>query len=141
MLPERCQGLTAKAHAFPKSARLSSRNVIGRVFSQGRFIRLGLLNAKVLPGPGPQSRFMISVRRRAAHAPNRARIKRLVRESLRLNRHRIVGAWDICLFLGPQPIFPLHFSTMEQEILTLVRKLNHAQTTFQPPGTLSGGLE
>ena len=75
-----------------------------RILKRSEFIALSKLGRKVqdtdfiayfLPGQHDQSRLGITVTKKVGQAVERNRIKRLVREFFRLNRHCLSGRWDI----------------------------------------------
>ncbi|MBI4082160.1 MAG: ribonuclease P protein component [Candidatus Lambdaproteobacteria bacterium] len=108
---------------YPKALRLSTRQDIDAVFRRGRYHRLGNLQGKALRTGGPESRFLISVRKTVGSAPERNRIKRLVREAIRQNRHELQVGFDICLFLTGRPPRPLAYGAIEAEIRQLFQRL------------------
>jgi ribonuclease P protein component len=110
--------------AYPRTVRLSGKKAIDRVFQSGQYRRLGMLHAKWLPGSQPESRFLVSVKRKIGKAHRRHRIRRLVKEAIRLNRHRLQGAYDICLFLTAVPEQPT-LSDFEAELSRLFQHLSH----------------
>jgi len=115
----RCQG-------YPKRIRLCSRNDIERVFREGHYQRLGILHSKALATGGVETRFLISVKKKIGKAHERNRIKRLVREAVRLNGHRLRGTYDICLFLVKPPPGNLGLAAIETEIRKLFEHLNQS---------------
>ncbi len=117
-----------KPLGFPKSSRLHNKSEVDRVFRQGCYHRLGVLQAKVLPADGSESRFMISVRKSVGIAPERNRIKRVVREAIRLNRAKLTVPHDVCLFLTNRPQGPIDFSTVDQEIRNLFNRISRIGT-------------
>ena len=118
----------------PNSVRFRAKREIDRVFKQGEYLRLGMLQAKVLLSGAPRSRFMISVRKSVGNAPQRNRIKRVVREAIRLNRERLEIPHDVCIFLTHRPKQQVRLSIVEEEIQKLFATLNQAAR----PGTGNG---
>ena len=110
----------------PNSVRLRAKREIDRVFQQGKYLRLGMLQAKFLVSGAPHSRFMISVRKSVGNAPQRNRFKRVVREAIRLNREQLEIPHDICLFLTHRPEQQVRRSIVEEEIQKLFANLNQA---------------
>ena len=100
-------------YIFTKADRLLKRNEFIRLSRVGKKIHTGSFLALYQQGAGERTRLGITVTKKVTNAPGRNRIKRLVRESFRLNRHSINGCWDInivakqkaasveCLTLGP----------------------------------------
>ena len=136
---------------WPKAVRLASRKTINRVFAKGQYHPLGVLQAKTLPrqpdelpeeaaqplastvmAPPAQapttatgeSRFLISVRKAYGSAPQRNRLKRLVREVARQHRHQLLAAYDICLFVTRKPKQEPDYQRIELELGRLFSQLN-----------------
>lgn len=108
---------------YPKSIRLRRKAEIDPVFRRGQYHRLGWLQAKTLPGKGEGSRFMISVSRRAGTAPERNRIRRVIREAIRLNRHCLTRPFDVCFFVTARPPQPVRLADVEPELRRLFTRL------------------
>jgi ribonuclease P protein component len=98
------------------------------VFRDGRYRRLGWLHAKVIPTGLPTARFLVSVKRKIGKAHLRNRLRRLVREAIRLNRAQLQGSYDVCFFWTSAPERP-SLATIEAEVRSLFRELS------QPPPT------
>jgi ribonuclease P protein component len=113
----------SKPQGFPKSLRLRARKEIDLVFRRGRYHRLGILQAKTMRTERKGSRFMVSVRKAVGNAPQRNRIKRVVREAIRRNAPALSTSHDICLFMTSVPQQPVGLSTVENEIRTLFDRL------------------
>ncbi|MCH9044677.1 MAG: ribonuclease P protein component [SAR324 cluster bacterium] len=109
---------------LPKSSRLRLKKDIGEVFRQGRYHRLGILQAKSLPTGRAESRFMISVRKSVGAAPERNRIKRVLREAVRLNRWRLRTPHDVCLFVTARPHQRVRLSVVERDLQNLFDRLS-----------------
>ena len=71
---------------FGKSYSLKGKTEIKQVFAKGRFFRSGFLKIKWVSVEEPRGKVVISISKRAGNSPTRNRLKRLVRESLRLNQ-------------------------------------------------------
>ena len=110
--------------AFPKSARLTRKSDIDSVFSGGDYRSLGMLRAKFTPSAKGHSRFFVSVRKKVGHSPTRSRLRRLVREAVRLRRHSLKGDWDICFFILHPPQTPPKQAYVTQRIEGFFEDLN-----------------
>lgn len=113
-----------RPQGFPKGLRLSGRKEIGRVFREGRYHRLGWIQAKTLPNGTGRSRFLISVRKSVANAPGRNRIKRVLREAIRLNRQLLRRPYDVCFFITRRPTDRVQLSTVEKDVRKLFDRLS-----------------
>jgi ribonuclease P protein component len=114
----------AKPLGYPKAIRLRKQGEISPVFKQGRPHRLGWLQARTRPAGGQVSRFMISVSGRVGAAPLRNRIKRVVREAIRLNRHRLNTPHEVCLFVTIRPPGPVRLADVERHLRRLFDRLS-----------------
>jgi ribonuclease P protein component len=112
-----------KAFGYPPDLRLRKKAEIDAVFRSGRYHRLGWLQAKTQPNGGPHSRFMISVARRAGNAPARNRVKRVVREAVRLNRHELSAPHDVCLFVTSRPPGTVRLAEVARDVRALFGRL------------------
>ena len=98
-----------QSHTFPKRKRLSSKKDIDRVFNKGFFISAGLIRVRYVSSAVRHNRFLVSVSRKAGHSPKRNRIKRLIREAVRLRNSTLKNNYDICLFVTKAPRIALTF--------------------------------
>lgn len=102
--------------SLPGSRRLKSKKEIDEIFKQGRYAKLGWLQAKFSPGRETKSRFMVSVRKAVGNAPERNRIRRVVKEAIRLHQDELSGGYDVCFFITHRSKEPVRLSTVESEI-------------------------
>lgn len=94
-------GLTAPSRRFRGEAKLGRREDFQRVFQGGRKTpgRSFIVWSVAREAPGP-ARLGLSVSAKVGTAPRRNRLKRLTRETFRLNRSRLVAA-DLVVNLRP----------------------------------------
>jgi len=78
-----------------KADRLLKRSDFVRLSQTGRKIHSANFLALYQPGTSGRSRLGITVTKKVAKAHERNRLKRLVRECFRRNRHGFKGCWDI----------------------------------------------
>jgi len=81
--------------SFTKADRILKRSEFIALSKLGRKVQNTDFVAYFLPGQHDQSRLGITVTKKVGQAVERNRIKRLVREFFRLNRHSLSGRWDI----------------------------------------------
>jgi len=74
---------------FPRSQRLSGSNAFRAVFDADRKARRGPLTVYVRPNELGHPRLGLTVSRRVGRAHERVRLKRLLREAYRHERHRL----------------------------------------------------
>jgi ribonuclease P protein component len=92
---------TSKRKAYPRRFSLTKadRILLRREFialsKSGRRIQNDHFIAYFSPNQHGRSRLGVTVTKKVGPAVKRNRIKRLVREYFRLNRHRLAGNWDI----------------------------------------------
>lgn len=76
-----------------------------------------------LPNEMEHSRFGFSASRRIGKAVRRNRIKRLIREAIRLNLKDVAGGWDV-IFIARHPIREADFHRVRGAVEDLLRQAN-----------------
>lgn len=111
-----------KLFAYPRSCRLVRRADFDAVYRHGRrrsspsfaiFFRHNELDI---------SRFGMSVKRTLGGAVLRNRIRRRIREILRLNRQEIASGWDIVIHPRPSAL-TADYAPLSAELLKLLQTL------------------
>lgn len=90
---------TREGHCFPVKHRLKSRKTIDRLFKEGRYQSRGFLKFRSLMQTRGYLRVVITVSKRVGNAPDRNRLKRLIREALRLSGYLRSKSFDCALFV------------------------------------------
>lgn len=81
--------------SFTKADRILKRSEFIALSKSGRKVQDANFIAYILPAQYNQSRLGVTVTKKVGKAVERNRIKRLVREFFRFNRHCLSGKWDI----------------------------------------------
>ena len=88
----------AKKYAFTRAERLTRKAEFDRVCKEGRAYRAAEVSILALPNGTALSRLGLVVGRRMGGAPTRNRMKRLIREGFRLNKHLLTVGHDLVVF-------------------------------------------
>ena len=84
--------MTPERLRFPREARLLKASEFRAVFRAGRRARAGLLYARLRPNGKGRARLGLAVSLKATRtAVVRNRVRRQLRESFRINQHRLIG--------------------------------------------------
>ena len=100
---------------WPLSARLRRRSDFERVYSSGRRFRCAYFTACALSGRGPGSRVGFSVPRTLGQAVVRNRLRRRLREAVRLHFQQLAPGWDVVFSPRPSAL-NADFRQMEAEV-------------------------
>lgn len=111
-------------YTFSKKSILRKRQEIDRVFKRGTFRSLGLLQVKYLSTELEYSRFLISISKAVGHSPFRNRVKRLIREAIRLHKSVLQGSFDLCFYVTKCPRNPVTLSYIENKVVKFFKELN-----------------
>jgi ribonuclease P protein component len=95
------------SHSFPASHRLTGESTFAAVYKSGRKSSRGPLVFFAMPNDLPHSRWGLSVSRRIGTAVKRNRIKRLIRESIRLLRPELPKGYDVIIVIKPHETMKL----------------------------------
>ena len=125
-----------KPNTFPKHLRLRHEKEIAKIFRVGTYRSLGVVRVKYRPTDKNDCRFLISVSKKVGNAPQRNRLKRLVREAVRLQRHQLQISYDFCFFIKQRPRTPVTFSYIENKIRSFFSELNR-NSPHTPPENAS----
>lgn len=124
----------AESFTYPKHIRLTRKNDISMVFEQGQYENLGPVNVKYLKSVSAESRFLVAVKKKVGNAVERNRIKRLLREAIRLHRHELIPSLDLCFFVSKRPKYPMHLEYLETKVQGLFDRLNQLNQMNQNTG-------
>jgi ribonuclease P protein component len=115
-----------ESYAFRPSQRLSGRRAFAAVYAIGVKYSRGPLLLYSKPNQLPQSRWGLSVSRRVGGAVRRNRIKRLLRESIRLLQHDLPAGYDLIIVVQPHEPMAL---AKYQELLSGLTAAVHTHWT------------
>jgi ribonuclease P protein component len=81
--------------SFTKADRILKRSEYLALSKSGKKVQNAEFIAYFIPTQHGQSRLGVTVTKKVGQAVERNRIKRIVREFFRINRHCLSGSWDI----------------------------------------------
>lgn len=100
--------MPAQPLTFPRAHRLSGELRFAAVYDAKVRVTRGPLLFFGLPNQAGHARLGLSVSRKVGTAPRRARIKRLLREAYRHERHALPGSYDLVVVVRPHEPLPLN---------------------------------
>ena len=99
--------MSEKRQIFPRSHRLSGKDTFASVYDARTRQSRGPLTMYARPNGLSHSRMGLSISRRVGTAPQRNRIKRLLRESFRLLQHDLPAGYDWIIVVRPHEALTL----------------------------------
>ncbi len=120
-----------KTFGFPKAERLCGKKKIEELFTNGSSFFLHPFLVKYLPVPMGPHRLLITVpKKKFKRAVDRNRIKRLIREAYRLNKHILYNQPDAFFHVGfiYQDNSILSYTEIEQKVIILLKRLSDQKT-------------
>jgi ribonuclease P protein component len=111
--------------------RLRSNEDFQRIRREGRAVLHPLLVLSISPNDRPYSRFGFAVGRRLGTAAVRNRLKRRLREAVRLRiaRHEVAAGWDIVV-IARSPLREATFRDIDDALGVLLRR---AELVYESP--------
>ena len=106
---------------LPRSEKLRRPADFNRVYSEGKKIGDARLALFFGPFASENTRLGVSVSKRIGNAVTRNRVKRLLREAFRLNKHRMKKGYDL-LFVARAGVRDLKFRQVEAVVMELLRR-------------------
>jgi ribonuclease P protein component len=107
--------------AYPRSCRIVRRADFDAVYRTGRRRSSASFAIFYRPNERAVTRFGMSVKKTMGVAVVRNRIRRRVREILRLNRQEIASGWDIVIHPRPA-VLSANFGALTAELLKILPK-------------------
>jgi ribonuclease P protein component len=108
-------------YAFPGRFRLQRTADFERVYRRGRKRSSAHVACHCFANGLGHSRFGITIKAAVGTAVRRNRIKRRVREVIRLHREEFPAGWDVILHPKPE-VGTLPFAQLEQEFVALLQR-------------------
>ena len=101
--------------------RLTGTKRFSQIHRKGRSVANNLLVLRLLSNGLEESRFGFMISKRVGNAVVRNRVKRRLREAVRLNQ--VKGGWD-AIFIARRPSASARYQQLEQAALNLLRRTN-----------------
>jgi ribonuclease P protein component len=113
---------TKRSEAFPRSLRLRARREFLRVQDRGRKVVVGPILALALPNDRGVTRIGLTVSTKVGNAVTRVRIRRMLRELFRKQRHQLPQGIDLVL-IARASAAEADFAEMSRTFDAIARKL------------------
>lgn len=110
---------------LPREWRLVRRSEFEAVYREGRRRSSATFLIFLRANGLPRNRFGMSVKKALGNAVVRNRIRRRIREVLRLHREEIVPGWDVVIHPS-RSVAALEFTKLEAELLALLPREKRA---------------
>jgi ribonuclease P protein component len=111
---------------FPRACRLIRRSEYDAVYREGRRRSSREFTIFVRPNGHSVSRFGWSIKKTLGTAVRRNRIRRRIREIVRLHRQEIAPGWDIVIHPRSSAA-TASFSSITEELLKLIPRMTAAE--------------
>ncbi len=121
---------------FKKKVRLSRKKEIARIFAEGSFWHIGPYKFKYVVGAATGFGLVISVSKRVGNSPQRNRIKRLIREAIRLRGDLDVWNLHLAIFINQKPPSPPSLTAIQEAVTGFFSQLPLPQQ--EPPAAGRG---
>ncbi|MGA3065881.1 MAG: ribonuclease P protein component [Tepidisphaeraceae bacterium] len=114
--------MPVRSYGYPRRVRLSGRLAFAAVYERGAKHSRGPLTAFSAPNQLKHCRWGFSVSRRVGTAVRRNRIKRLLRESIRLSPNELPGGYDVVIVVRPhEPLALGQYQSLVSQLLIKIR--------------------
>ncbi len=107
---------------FPREARLLRRGEFDAVYRTGKRLSSANFTVFARPNQRPVSRFGFSIKKALGGAVVRNRVRRRLREAVRLDRQEIPAGWDIVIHPKDKAL-KVPFAALVDEVVRVLRKL------------------
>jgi ribonuclease P protein component len=109
-----------KGQAYPRGARLVRKADFDAVYRHGKRRASSHFTVFLKANDLPESRFGFSIKRALGGAVVRNRIRRRIREAVRLHREEISAGWDFVIHPKPN-VASAAFAVLENDLLRLLK--------------------
>ena len=116
-------GSMGSSRRWPRTARLRKRSEYNQIYSAGRRYSFPLFSAFLLQTGSATSKVGFTVGRGLGRAARRNRIKRRMRDAVRLHLLEIGPGWNI-VFHPRRSVFDVEFSRLEKEVSRLFESVS-----------------